>query len=61
MAIEKYTDDTILDFGMHKGKKLINVPDSYLLFLYNEGRAFGKLKAYIQDNLDSIKENCKKQ
>lgn len=52
-----YTDDTIISFGLHKGKKLSDVPDSYLLFLYESGKAFGDLKAYIIDNLEAIRAN----
>ena len=41
-------------FGAHKGKMLSQVPDEYLLFLYNNGKAFGKLAKYIEDNLDVL-------
>lgn len=59
MNSKPYNDDTIMEFGMHKNKKLCDVPDSYFLFLYNEGKLYGKLKAYVLENLDAIKENCK--
>lgn len=49
------TDDTIMWFGKYKGTKLANVPDEYLLYLYNINKAYGKLKEYIENNLDNLK------
>jgi len=49
------TDDTIMWFGKYKGTKLANVPDEYLLYLYNSNKAYGKLKEYIENNLDNLK------
>lgn len=54
-----FTDNTIMSFGTHKGKALKNVPDSYLLWLYESGKAYGKLAMYIMDNLDIIKKDTK--
>lgn len=49
------TDNTIIQFGTHKGKALANVPAAYLLWLYEIGKAFGDLKAYIEDNLEILR------
>jgi uncharacterized protein (DUF3820 family) len=49
------TDESIMPFGKHKGEKLANVPPEYLLWLYDEGKCYGELRAYIADNMDSIK------
>lgn len=54
------TDESKITFGMHAGKSLSEVPDQYLLWLYENNKAHGELKAYIVDNLDSIKHNAKK-
>lgn len=51
-------DDTILWFGRHKGKALADVPDEYLLWLYENQRS-GMLTGYITENLESIKKNAK--
>lgn len=48
-----------MKFGLHKGKKLIDVPASYLIFLYENEKCFGDLKDYIFDNLDSLKHDVK--
>lgn len=50
-------DQSIMPFGFHKGKKLEDVPDEYLLWLWDRGQIFGELKAYIEDNLEAIKLN----
>jgi uncharacterized protein (DUF3820 family) len=58
-------DNSIMPFGKYKGEKLANVPPSYLLWLYENERAYGGLRDYIKDNLTVIKseieyENKKK-
>ena len=44
-------DDSLLPFGEHKGKRLIDVPAVFLLFLYDNETCYGELKEYIDDNL----------
>lgn len=54
------TDSSILQFGnKHKGKKLADVPDSYLLWIYENLNLPLDLKQYIESNLDAIKHNTK--
>lgn len=52
------TDKSIIWFGEHQGKQLSQIPDSYFLWLYENGKAFGKIAKYIEDNLESIKQNA---
>lgn len=62
-----FTDETLMPFGKHQGKKLANVPASYLLWLEDQikPKAPNKrtlneklLLEYIEDNRDVlIKEN----
>ena len=47
-------DDSEMPFGMYKGNKLANVPNDYLLYIYNKGWAKDDLKKYIKANMDSI-------
>lgn len=54
------TDDSEMPFGKYKGQRLADVPDSYLLWLYERGIGNGPLKQYIEENLDAIKENAKR-
>lgn len=51
-------DNSLMPFGIHKGKALINVPADYLLFLYTGNYAHGELKEYIIDNLEVIKQEA---
>lgn len=57
----RYTDTTIMPFGMHKGKALVNVPASYLLFLYYGDLREGALYDYIKMNLDVLMEQEKRE
>lgn len=49
---EILTDKSLMPFGKHKGKALIDVPDDYFLWLYTNGIKDGNLKDYIEDNFD---------
>lgn len=55
------TDESIMPFGKHKGEKLANVPPSYLLWLYDEGKCYGELWGYIAENMDAIKAEIEYQ
>lgn len=58
VTTNKYTDQTPMPFGKYINVPLENVPDSYLLWLYQSGKLFDRaLIAYIEDNLDAIKQN----
>lgn len=54
------TDNDLMPFGIHYGKKMANVPAKYLLFMYDSGKCFGEVKAYIESNLEFLKEEAKK-
>lgn len=32
-------DESIMPFGKHKGKEMINIPDDYLLWFWNQNKA----------------------
>jgi uncharacterized protein (DUF3820 family) len=49
------TDESPMPFGKFKGQKLIEVPARYLLWLYENNKAYGQLKEYIADNLDALR------
>lgn len=53
------TDESIMPWGIHKGKKIANVPASYLLWLYDNNKASGEVKHYIIKNLDVLKNEIK--
>jgi uncharacterized protein (DUF3820 family) len=49
-----------MPYGIHKGKKMANVPDEYLRWLYDNNRCSGEVRRYIVENMDAIKENIKR-
>jgi uncharacterized protein (DUF3820 family) len=46
----KLTDESPMPWGKFKGKKMIDVPADYLLWLYREDKADGDVLEYINDN-----------
>jgi uncharacterized protein (DUF3820 family) len=48
-----------IPFGIHKGTKLKDLPDSYLYFL-SQGNCYGKIKEYTDDNIEAIIANVNK-
>lgn len=54
-------DNSIMPFGAHKGKKMANVPASYLVWAYTQTWCRGKVKQYIEENMDVIKQDLKNQ
>ena len=55
------TDNSPMPFGKYKGSKMINVPADYLLHLYENRKCYGSVWGYIQDNLDVIKEQIRRE
>ena len=59
--VGKPNEDYVINFGKHKGKKVKDIPDDYLLFLWGDnGKGLyegSPLKRYIADNIDAIKAN----
>lgn len=55
--MKAFDDDTPMPFGKHKGKRLEDVPASYLLWLWDDGwwqRAGEPLGAYLADAFDAL-------
>lgn len=55
------TDESIMPFGKHKGQRLADVPDGYLMFIYDNYQLHPNLKTYIEENIEAIKVNIKRQ
>lgn len=45
-AYSKISDDTTMWFGVHIGKKMRDIPDSYFQFLLDKGVSFRGIKHY---------------
>lgn len=56
--MNKLTDLDPMPFGTHSGKKMMNVPADYLLWLYADGCNHPALKAYIEDCMSALKQEC---
>lgn len=52
------TDNDLMPFGKHKGVKMANVPDSYLIYIYENDMIgkFERVKKYIEENWDILKK-----
>jgi uncharacterized protein (DUF3820 family) len=56
-----YNDETALPGGKYKDIPLKDVPDDYLLFIY-ENNYFDRhvgVRKYLEENIDAIKANIK--
>lgn len=54
------TDESIMPFGKYKGENMADVPADYLLWLYENNKCNGDVKAYIEDNLQVIKDEIRR-
>lgn len=52
-------DNSEMPFGVHKGKKMANVPASYLLWLYREKSPPSEIRRYIEENIDALEQEIK--
>lgn len=53
------TDNSPMPWGKHKGIKMANVPASYLLWCYTNGKCCQDVCKYIQENYDVLNEEIK--
>lgn len=55
-----FTDKSLMPFGKHKNKMLIDVPADYLLWLYDSYgfRTKSPIGRYIQDNMQALKQQA---
>lgn len=56
----KLTDTSAMPFGIHKGKRMIDIEQSYLLWLYINDKCNAEVKEYIKDNLDVLRSQQRK-
>jgi uncharacterized protein (DUF3820 family) len=54
------TDSSIMPYGKHKGSQMADVPSGYLLFLYENNMCNGEVRFYIEENLDVIKAQIRR-
>lgn len=53
-----YEDTDLLNFGQYKSERLMDVPASYLHWLWSQGRPMRdrRLEKYIRRNLNALKQ-----
>jgi uncharacterized protein (DUF3820 family) len=54
------TDDSIMKFGKHKGKRLGDIPQGYFVYLYDMKMVTGQMKKYIENSVPFLKSTQKK-
>lgn len=56
MPIEPWTDQTVMPWGVHKGKRLADLDASYLLWLWEQPwiKDWPGLHAYLKKNEDLL-------
>lgn len=57
-ATTQFSDATLMPFGMHRGKAMVNIPAKYLLYLYDKGCSHAGVKQYILNNLDALRKEA---
>ena len=55
------TDNSIMLYGQHKGKKLIDVPASYFIYIYNNHKLQDDLIEYIEDNMEVFQKELEER
>ena len=48
-----------MPWGKYKGEKMANVPATYLMWLYDNNKCNAEVQAYINDNMDALKEEIR--
>ena len=53
-------DGSRMPWGKHAGTRMVDVPASYLLRMYDLGTLFGPVRVYVEENLDVLREEAGK-
>lgn len=58
--LEPLTDSSLMPTGKHKGDKMIDVPATYLMYIYDNDMCSLLVQHYIEENMEVILEQAKK-
>jgi|WetSurMetagenome_2_1015567.scaffolds.fasta_scaffold03883_17 uncharacterized protein (DUF3820 family) len=47
-------DNDKMPFGKYKGEMMANIPAEYLIWLYENGKCYGDVKKYLDENIDTL-------
>lgn len=56
----EFNDNSVMPFGKYKGKKMIEIPADYLIWLHDQGCSNHQVKKYLNDNIDVLKTEVKR-
>ncbi len=61
--MEKLTDNSLMPFGKHKGVAMVNVPATYLMWLYEQSdfKKNSPIGVYVKDNLQALEQEKSKK
>jgi uncharacterized protein (DUF3820 family) len=63
---QKMTDTSLMPWGKYKGKRLIDIPAGYFIWLWDDwgiqksGELHRGLREYISNNLQALRQEVKK-
>ena len=57
--MSELTDHSPMPWGKYKGEAMINVPASYLLWLWDNDKCSGNVKRYIMGDLEVLRKQAK--
>ena len=57
----KLTDESLMPWGKYKGEKMADVPASYLIWIYENGKYNMDFGRYVLDNWDGLKLEVKRE
>ena len=57
---QELEDESPMPFGKYKGEAMVDVPASYLLWLYENNKCNRQVKDYIEDCMDALKKEVGK-
>jgi uncharacterized protein (DUF3820 family) len=52
----KVKDTDLMPYGVHKGKKMANVPPDYLIWLFENQKCFGEVLKYLRKNEENLRQ-----
>lgn len=55
----KLTDDSPMPYGRYEGDAMIDVPASYLIWLYENNKCNVEVNEYIEDCIDALRKEIK--
>ena len=57
--MNKLTDNSTMWWGIHKGKKMANVPASYLLWCFDNNKCSPDVAKYVSENYEDLKQEAR--